>query len=94
MTITIDADLVALLIIGFIAGTAAASLAGSRSAARMWLRNGVLGVLGAFLGSAIFDLLDVTDDIPHALMGTITVADILVAIVGAIILIVAARRVT
>jgi uncharacterized membrane protein YeaQ/YmgE (transglycosylase-associated protein family) len=94
VTITIDADLVALLIIGFVAGTAAASIVGSRRSTRMWLRNGILGVLGAFLGAVIFDLLNITDDIPEVLSGTISVADILVAIVGAIILIVVAQRVT
>lgn len=93
MTITIDGDLIALLIIGFIAGTAAAGLVGSRSSTRLWLRNGFIGVLGAFLGTLIFDALDITDDIPEFLTGTITVADILIAIVGAIILIVVARRV-
>lgn len=93
MTITIDADLIALLVVGFIAGTAAASMLGSRSESRMWLRNGILGVLGALIGKVIFDLLEITDDIPDVLSGTITVADILVAIVGALLLIVVARRV-
>lgn len=93
MTITIDANLIALLIIGFIAGTAAAGLVGRRSSTRLWVRNGIIGVLGAFLGTLIFDLLDITDDIPDVFMGTITVADILMAIVGAVVLIVVARRV-
>ncbi len=93
MTITIDADLVALLLIGFVAGTAAASITGSRHATRMWLRNGIIGILGAFLGTVIFDLLNLTDNIPDVLTGTISVADILIAIVGAVVLMVIARNV-
>jgi uncharacterized membrane protein YeaQ/YmgE (transglycosylase-associated protein family) len=91
MTITIDANLVSLLLIGFVAGTAAANLMGGRKAATMWLQNGVLGLLGAFLGKIIFDALNIT--MPEIFRGTITVADILVAIVGAVILIFVARRV-
>ncbi len=91
MTITIDANLVALLLIGFVAGTAAASIMVGRNASRMWLQNGIIGVLGAFLGKVIFDLLNIT--LPEVLKGTITVADILVAMVGAMVLIFVARRI-
>ncbi len=91
MTITINADLVALLLIGFVAGTAAASLMGGRNAPSMWLQNGIIGLLGAFLGKIIFDTLNIT--VPEVLTGTIGVADILVAIVGALILMFVARRV-
>jgi uncharacterized membrane protein YeaQ/YmgE (transglycosylase-associated protein family) len=94
MTITIDADLIALLLVGLIAGTAAASLLErSTHASANWIRNIIIGVLGAFIGALIFDLLNLNDDIPEILSGTISVADIVVAFVGAVILIVIARRV-
>jgi uncharacterized membrane protein YeaQ/YmgE (transglycosylase-associated protein family) len=83
MTITIDANLVALLLVGFVAGTAAATIMGGRNAPSMWLQNGIIGVLGAFLGKIIFDLLT----------GTITVADVLIAMIGALVLMFVARRV-
>ncbi len=91
MTITIDANLVALLLVGFVAGTAAASLMGRRQSSSMWLQNGIIGLLGALLGKIIFDALNIT--MPEVLTGTITVADVLVAIVGALILLFVARRV-
>jgi uncharacterized membrane protein YeaQ/YmgE (transglycosylase-associated protein family) len=90
MTITINADLVALVIVGFIAGTAASTILGYAGA--NWLRNGLLGMLGAFIGAIIFDAFDLNDDIPEVLTGSITVADIFIAIVGAIVLMVLARR--
>ncbi|MBI5959466.1 MAG: GlsB/YeaQ/YmgE family stress response membrane protein [Chloroflexi bacterium] len=91
MTITIDANMISLLLIGFVAGTAAASIMGGHRAPSMWLQNGVIGILGAFLGKIIFDLLNIT--IPEILTGTITVADILVALTGALVLMFVARRV-
>ena len=94
MTITIDADLIALLLVGLIAGTAAASLLErSTSATSKWLRNVIIGVLGAIVGALIFDVLDLHDNIPDVLTGTISVADIAIAFVGAMLLIVIARRV-
>jgi uncharacterized membrane protein YeaQ/YmgE (transglycosylase-associated protein family) len=91
MTITIDAQLVSLLFVGFIAGTAAALLFEGKQSHSMSLRNGVIGIVGAFLGKLIFDQLKIEDDIPAVLQGTITVADILIAIVGAAILMLIAR---
>jgi uncharacterized membrane protein YeaQ/YmgE (transglycosylase-associated protein family) len=91
MTITIDANLVALLLVGFVAGTAAATIMGGRNAPSMWLQNGIIGVLGAFLGKIIFDLLNIT--VPEVLTGTITVADVLIAMIGALVLMFVARRV-
>ncbi|HLA45432.1 MAG TPA: GlsB/YeaQ/YmgE family stress response membrane protein [Aggregatilineales bacterium] len=92
MTITIDENLVSLLIIGFVAGTAAAVVFESSSATNaMWLRNIAIGVVGAFLGAFIFDLLELNDDIPAILTGTITPAQMLIAFVGAAILMGIAR---
>jgi uncharacterized membrane protein YeaQ/YmgE (transglycosylase-associated protein family) len=94
MTITIDSDLIALLLVGLIAGTAAASLLErSTYASANWVRNVIIGVLGAFIGALIFDVLNLNDDIPEILSGTISVADIVVAFVGAVVLLVVARRV-
>jgi uncharacterized membrane protein YeaQ/YmgE (transglycosylase-associated protein family) len=94
MTITIDAHFVALLIVGLVAGTSAAIVFERGVSARSrWLRNLVIGIIGAFLGKLIFDALDLTDKIPNILTGTLTAADILIAFVGAAILIVIARAI-
>jgi uncharacterized membrane protein YeaQ/YmgE (transglycosylase-associated protein family) len=94
MTITIDAHFVALLIVGLVAGTAAAIVFERGVSARSkWLRNLVIGIVGAFLGKLIFDALNLSDKIPSVLTGTITTADILIAFVGASILILIARRI-
>ncbi|HVO71018.1 MAG TPA: GlsB/YeaQ/YmgE family stress response membrane protein, partial [Aggregatilineaceae bacterium] len=93
-TITIDAHFVALLIVGLVAGTAAAIVFERGVSARSkWLRNLVIGIVGAFLGKLIFDALNLSDKIPSVLTGTITTADILIAFVGASILILIARRI-
>jgi uncharacterized membrane protein YeaQ/YmgE (transglycosylase-associated protein family) len=94
MTITIDAHVVALFIVGLVAGTAAAIVFERSVKARSkWLRNLVIGVVGAYLGKFIFDFLGLNDAIPSILKGTITAADILIAFVGAAIPIVIARRI-
>jgi uncharacterized membrane protein YeaQ/YmgE (transglycosylase-associated protein family) len=94
MTITIDAHFVALLIVGLVAGTSAAIVFERGVSARSrWLRNLVIGIIGAFLGKLIFDALDLTEKIPNILTGTLTAADILIAFVGAAILIVIARAI-
>jgi uncharacterized membrane protein YeaQ/YmgE (transglycosylase-associated protein family) len=59
--VTIDVNLVALLLISFIAGTAQPILwGGGRNAPLRWLQNGIIGVLGAFLGKIIFNALNIT----------------------------------
>jgi len=94
MTITIDAHFVALVIVGLVAGTAAAIVfERSVSARSRWLRNLAIGIVGAFLGKLIFDALNLNDQIPDILTGTITTADILIAFVGAAILILIARAI-
>lgn len=84
-------DILALLIVGAVAGTAAAAvLRGRGSAGRSdWLRNTVIGVLGALVGGFLFDALDLT--LPDILSGALTPADVLVAFVGALIVIAAVR---
>jgi uncharacterized membrane protein YeaQ/YmgE (transglycosylase-associated protein family) len=94
MTITIDAHFVALLIVGLVAGTAAAIVFERGVSARSrWLRNLLIGIIGAFLGKLIFDALNLNDKIPNVLTGTITTADILIAFIGAAILILIARAI-
>jgi uncharacterized membrane protein YeaQ/YmgE (transglycosylase-associated protein family) len=94
MTITIDAHFIALLIVGLVAGTAAAIVFERGVSARSrWLRNLVIGIIGAFLGKLIFDTLSLNDKIPNILTGTITTADILIAFIGAAILILIARAI-
>jgi uncharacterized membrane protein YeaQ/YmgE (transglycosylase-associated protein family) len=92
MNITIDAEIVALIVLGLIAGTAAAAVfERGRQSSRSWLRNVLIGVLGALLGALIFGALDLEDDIPNVLTGAITVADMLIAVVCAGLLMVVAR---
>lgn len=94
MTITIDAGTFALLLVGLLAGTAAALMADdSRRGGEKVLRNVIVGVAGALLGGVLFEALDLYDDIPDLLMGTITAADILVAFVGAFLLMLVFRRI-
>lgn len=84
-------DIIALIIVGLVAGTAAAAIMNrSRSkTTRDWLRNMVIGVAGAFVGAILFDLLDIS--LPDILSGEITPADVLVAFIGAVLVIFAAR---
>jgi uncharacterized membrane protein YeaQ/YmgE (transglycosylase-associated protein family) len=94
MTITINAHFVALLVVGLVAGTAAAIVFERGVSARSrWLRNLVIGIIGAFLGKLIFDTLSLNDKIPTILTGTITTADMLIAFIGAAILILIARAI-
>ncbi len=86
-------DILALLIIGAMAGTAAAAVLRGQQSTKTsdWVRNTVIGVLGALVGGFLFDILNLNDDLPKILSGTLTPADVLVAFVGAIIVIWASR---
>ncbi|MBI5930510.1 MAG: GlsB/YeaQ/YmgE family stress response membrane protein [Chloroflexi bacterium] len=86
-------DILALLIVGAMAGTAAASILRGQKPARTsdWIRNTVIGVLGALVGGFLFDVLNLNQDLPKILSGTLTPADVLVAFVGALIVIAASR---
>ncbi|MCL4880508.1 MAG: GlsB/YeaQ/YmgE family stress response membrane protein [Anaerolineae bacterium] len=81
------ATIVTYLIIGAIAGTAAAALLEKSSRRKgQWLRNTLIGVLGAIVGQFIFDLLDIklTGFWEEA---SLSLADVLVAFVGAVFVI-------
>ncbi len=85
------AQAVALIIIGALAGTAAASLTGMVKRGRhhtTWLYNTLIGILGALVGSILFDAIKWTP--PEFLNEPITAAEILTAFVGALIVIVVA----
>jgi uncharacterized membrane protein YeaQ/YmgE (transglycosylase-associated protein family) len=86
-------EIIALLIVGALAGTAAATLLGERRnrTTTDLIRNTVIGVLGALIGGFLFNALDIT--MPDVLKADITLANILVAFVGALILLVVARLV-
>lgn len=85
-------QIIALVIVGALAGTAATSVLGGRflkgKKSNDLLRNTVIGVLGAVVGGFLFRALDIS--LPDALSKGITVADIVVAFVGAMVVIVAA----
>jgi uncharacterized membrane protein YeaQ/YmgE (transglycosylase-associated protein family) len=84
-------ELLALLIVGALAGSGAASVLGLDKSGRrltVLVRNVIVGVLGAFVGSALFRALDI--DLPDILNESISLADVLVAFVGALMVIVVA----
>ncbi len=84
-------QIIALIIVGALAGTAATTLLGKRFGGKKsndLIRNTVVGVLGAVVGGFLFNALDIT--LPDALSKGITVADVVVAFVGAVVVIVAA----
>ncbi|PJF43496.1 MAG: GlsB/YeaQ/YmgE family stress response membrane protein [Phototrophicales bacterium] len=84
-------ELVALLIIGLVSGTAAASVTSGRGKRSMndWIRNTVIGIIGAIIGKLIFDILDI--GLPSFLNAAVTPADLLIAFIGALIVIFLAR---
>ena len=88
-------EILALIIVGLLAGSAAASVMGSSwvrrksSKSGRWLYFAVVGVLGALVGQLLFNALDI--ELPDLLSATITVADIVVAFVGAIVVLVVVR---
>ena len=82
-------EIIALIIVGALAGTAAASLMGLRGKGKggfsYWLRNTVIGVIGGLVGAFLLDLLDL--DLPEFLDASISLAELLVAFIGALIVI-------
>ena len=84
------AEIVALIIVGLLAGSAAASVMEirwirRRIRTRRWAYYAVVGVLGALVGQLLFSALGI--NVPELLSGEIEVADIVMAFVGAIIVI-------
>ena len=88
-------EILALIIVGLLAGSAAASLMGARwvrsksTKSGRWVYFAVVGVLGALVGQLLFSALDI--ELPDLLSATITVADIVVAFVGAVLVLVVVR---
>jgi uncharacterized membrane protein YeaQ/YmgE (transglycosylase-associated protein family) len=90
MEITINVDLVDLvifLIIGFVAGTAAARLMVRGGGST--ISNTLLGIVGAFIGQFIFDSLNI-ELTGELLKRSISLADIVVAFLGALVLLIIA----
>jgi uncharacterized membrane protein YeaQ/YmgE (transglycosylase-associated protein family) len=82
-------EIIAFVVMALIAGTAAATLLGNRKGAKGgWLRNTIIGVIGALVGQFLFDLLNL--ELPEILQGTITLAGIIVAFLGALLVMVVA----
>jgi uncharacterized membrane protein YeaQ/YmgE (transglycosylase-associated protein family) len=78
-------SILAFIIIALIGGTAAvAAVERARFKQRRLARNLVVGIIGAFIGAFLFGLLSI--DLPDILEWPITVADILVAFIGGVIL--------
>jgi len=82
-------EIIARIIVGALAGAAAASVMGmrgrSKSSMTVWLRNTIIGIIGGLVGGFLLGVLDV--DLPEFLDAAITLADLLIAFIGAIIVI-------
>jgi uncharacterized membrane protein YeaQ/YmgE (transglycosylase-associated protein family) len=85
-------EILALIIVGLLAGSAAAAVMGLRWLGRFrrkgrgsWLYYTVIGVVGALVGQLLFQTLDIS--LPDLFSATITVAEIVIAFVGAVIVI-------
>jgi uncharacterized membrane protein YeaQ/YmgE (transglycosylase-associated protein family) len=92
MTITVDTGLFTLLVAGLISGTASAAVTAGMGRVRgRWLRNIIIGVLGAILGVFLFDALNLLDELPSGLSETISLAELFIAFVGGVILILLVR---
>jgi uncharacterized membrane protein YeaQ/YmgE (transglycosylase-associated protein family) len=82
-------EVISLIIIGALAGAAASSITGMRTKQQSgWIMTTVIGILGALVGSILFDALKWTP--PDILTDQITPAEILTAFVGAVIVIIVA----
>lgn len=88
MSITFDLiDLLLFILLGFLAGNAAAALEESRYSRRKnRTRNTIIGMVGAIIGTILFNALDI--QLSGALARGITLADLIVAFIGALLLIV------
>ena len=79
-------QIIALIIIGALAGTGAMSVTGRRNKkSGGWLTNTVIGILGAVIGGYIFDALHI--NLPEILEASVSLANLLVAFIGALIVI-------
>lgn len=84
-------DLVALIIIGIISGTAAGSVMSGRSKRNFsdLLRDTAIGIIGAIVGTFLFSALSI--DLPEFLNASVSLAELLIAFIGAILVIFVAR---
>jgi uncharacterized membrane protein YeaQ/YmgE (transglycosylase-associated protein family) len=85
-------DILSLIIVGALAGTAAASVMGLRGKRgggfTYWIRNTIIGIIGALVGAFLLDVLNIGEnETTGILSASISLADLLVAFVGAIIVI-------
>jgi uncharacterized membrane protein YeaQ/YmgE (transglycosylase-associated protein family) len=83
-------EFLALIVVGALSGATAASVMrlGKSRGLGSWLQNTFVGILGALVGGLIFRALDL--DLPDFLSEPITLADLLVAFVGAVVVIIVA----
>lgn len=80
-------DILVLLVIGALAGRAAASILGEPGDL---VRTTVIGVAGAVVGSFVFRVFDLS--LPDELEASISLADVVIAFLGALLVIVVLRR--
>jgi uncharacterized membrane protein YeaQ/YmgE (transglycosylase-associated protein family) len=84
-------EIIALIMVGVLAGTAAASVMGMRGKGSRLIRNTIIGILGALVGGFLFGLLDIS--LPEILDASITLADAIVAFIGAVLVIFVLNRI-
>lgn len=79
--------IIALIIVGALAGTAVAAVfGGKKGSTASLLRNTIIGILGALVGGFLFDTLNVNPE-SGILSEGITLGDFLAAFIGAIIVV-------
>lgn len=87
VTLTFEViDILLFIIVALLAGSFASQIVERRSARRNTLRNIIIGAIGAFIGQLIFRLVKI--DLPEFLARGITLAELLIATIGAVILLV------
>lgn len=81
-------EFIALFILGLLAGGAASSVMrffGTGPRFGGWPLHAAIGIVGAWVGGFLFAALEI--DVPEIFSGTIEVADMFVAFIGAIVVI-------
>lgn len=86
-------QLISLILVGALAGTAVAALMGKRKqSAQSLLVNTVVGILGALVGGVIFDVLDINAE-SGILAAEVSLGNLLAAMIGAVVVIIVARAI-
>lgn len=80
-------EIIVLLAVGTLAGRTAATVLGGRGSV---IRDTLVGILGAVVGGFIFNALNI--ELPADLEASVSLADVIVAFCGAMVVLLLARR--